>query len=74
MKKCAKTLYLVSAIFFLLFVVFLIWEYLIYRELLLQPLVMVAPFSHNVKRLFLYLLLPSFLCAILGFITSKKQK
>ncbi len=74
MKKYAKTLYLVSAIFFLLFIVFLIWESCIHRQLLSHPLVMVAPFSHILKRLFLYLLLPSLLCGILGYMASKNQK
>lgn len=74
MKKLSKILYLAALILAILFGLLLVLSYISWKKLLLNPLVMVAPFSHTVKRLCIYCLLPAVLCAVLGFIVNLKDK
>lgn len=67
-------LYIIAIILVLLFVVVIVIGYYDYKELLLNPLIDILPFSSFVKIFSVRLLVPAVICAVLGYILQKVSK
>ncbi len=73
-KVFSYIFYVVSIIFAIIFIALCIVGYFRWKESLLNPLVLVAPFSSMVKHFCISFLLPSVVCAVLGYIFQRINK
>ena len=67
-------LYIAAVIFLILFAVLCILTYNKHQELLSIPYTLVTPYTDILKRLCVYLLIPSMIFGIAGFILQKLSK
>ena len=67
-------LYIAAVIFLILFAVLCILTYNKHQELLSIPYILVAPYTDILKSLCVYLLIPSMIFGIAGFILQKLSK
>lgn len=74
LKLISYCLYAIAIILVLLFVAVIVIGYYDYKELLLNPLIDILPFSSFVKISSVRLLLPAVICAVLGYILQKVSK
>ncbi|MBQ3118702.1 MAG: hypothetical protein IJC10_02945 [Clostridia bacterium] len=74
-NKLAKVLsyifYAIAIILVILFAVIVIVGYYDYKELLLNPLIDIIPFSSLVKIFAVRLLVPAILCAVSGYVIQR---
>ncbi len=67
-KVLSYVLYALAIILFIAFAVLCVVFYFRWKELMQNPLVQIAPFSTMVKLLRRRFLVPSVVCAVLGYI------
>ncbi len=74
LKLLSYCLYAIAIILVLLFVAVIVIGYYDYKELLLNPLIDILPFSSFVKIFAVRLLVPAVICAVSGYVLQRISK
>ncbi len=73
-KVLSYILYALAIILFIAFAVLCVVSYFRWKELMQNPLVQIAPFSTMVELLCRRFLVPSVVCAVLGYTLQRISK